>query len=182
MKYASPYYGSLKLARSNSNLNKLCWELERWQKKIRFKRTDKTFDSSIMIDPSITVDSEVYNASERLYKAFNSDVKALQDKRQRLDEDARKKAYAALYDKYRAEMMSVCSGDVRLAANVAVMLSDAHKSWNQKFKWIVAGSGIVKNIKQTDVVMPIRKKDGEFDYLGKKYNLVKVFKEDLSFD
>ena len=33
MKYASPYYANMKkLARTQTNMNRLCWEIEKWEK------------------------------------------------------------------------------------------------------------------------------------------------------
>lgn len=181
MRYASPYYKKLTLSKTHSNLNRLCWELERWQRKIRYKRTDKSFDASIMMDDAVVVTSDVLDRVERLYKAFCDDQKALVQGIPGDDEEARKAAFGALYDKYRTSVLLAADGDVSVAANAAVWLSQKHKSWNQKFPWIVAGAGIVQNIEQVDVVLPQRDSEGRYEYLGKKYSMVRVPKEDVSF-
>ena len=97
-----------------------------------------------------------------------------------MDEDDRKIAYGKLYDSYRGRCLSVCSNNIRMVANAAVQLCHDHKSWNQKFQWIVGGSGIVQNIKQVDIMLPERDDDGEFEYLGRKYTMTQISKEDVA--
>ena len=54
MKYASEYYGSLNnLANTNSNMNRLCKDIERWCKQHKYSVNMKGFDYTIMIDESI---------------------------------------------------------------------------------------------------------------------------------
>lgn len=180
MKYASPYYAKLKLSNTSSNLNKLCRELERWQKHIRFKRTDREFDYTIMLDPTIDVTADTYYAMEELYRSFCQEVKVLSKEANNMDEDDRKIAYGKLYDSYRGRCLSVCSNNIRMVANAAVQLCHDHKSWNQKFQWIVGGSGIVQNIKQVDIMLPERNDNGEFEYLGRKYTMTQISKEDVA--
>lgn len=59
MKYASEYYKSLhKFSKSNSNMNRLCWKLEKWDKTLRWKRKYKDFDYTIMLNNNIEVFKE----------------------------------------------------------------------------------------------------------------------------
>ena len=59
MKYASEYYKSLyKFSKSSSNMNRLCWKLEKWDKTIRWKRKYKEFDYSIMLSKNIEIFEE----------------------------------------------------------------------------------------------------------------------------
>ena len=172
MKYASDYYGKLKLSKTRSNMNRLCWELEHWQREIRWKRASPFFDYSIMFDGSVDAGPDkikINYAVDALYKCFCRDVKQLVEDVKGKSEDERKKAYALLYERYRNEVLAACNGNVKLAANITVWLSDFCKSRNQKFPWIVAGSGIVQNIKQVDAPLPIRDDNGDLEYLGKKY-------------
>jgi len=170
MKYASDYYGKLKLAKTRSNMNRLCWELERWQRDIHWKRTDRDFDYSIMIDSAVEIDDGTYKAVESIYRSFGREMKQLVPEIRGADEDERRRAYALLYERYRNEVLTACNSDIKLVANITVLLSREHKSWNQKFPWIVAGSGIVQNIKQVPAPMPVKDETGELKYLGKKYS------------
>lgn len=56
MKYASEYYkGLYTFSYSKSNMNRLCWKLEKWDKTFRWKRTYKDFDYTIMYNDKIEV-------------------------------------------------------------------------------------------------------------------------------
>lgn len=180
MKYASPYYARMKLSYSKSNMNKLCWEIERWSKKIRFKRV-KGFDYKIMIDDSIDTPQEYIDAVDVLYKEFCRETTELNKRRKYFSDDDVKRMYADVYNKYADECLSVCSGDIKMLANIAVLLCNENKSRNQKFQWIVAGAGIVQNIKQCDICLPEKTPDGDDKYLGNRYSMVKVCKEDVIF-
>lgn len=183
MKYASPYYERLKLSRSQSNMNKLCWAIERWRKGVRFKRTEQEFDDSIMIDNNVPVPDVIYNKMEQFYHSFCAEVRELisqlNHSATELEEAERKRRFALLYERYRNRCYALCNNDATLVANTAVMLCHNHKNWNQRFKWIVGGAGIVKNIKQVDISLPKRDDTGNFEYLGKRYTMVKVQKEDV---
>lgn len=122
-----------------------------------------------MIDESIHVDHGVYKTVEAVYSRFGKDIKAVAQEVKGKDEDERRLAYALLYEHYRNKVLAICNHDVKLAANITVMLSLEHKSWNSKFPWIVAGAGIVQNVKQVDAPMPVKNLTGELTYLGKRY-------------
>ena len=173
MKYASPYYAKLKLSHTASNMNRLCRDLERWQRRIRFKRTDREFDHTIMLNPEIEVAPEIFEAMSRLYKSFCDDLKRLPEDIRDFTEEERKQAYIDLYDFYRARCLAACGYDVRVVANAAVELC------HQQFQWIVGGPGIVENIQQTDIVLPDQDDNGELKYLGKNYKMTAIKKEDV---
>ena len=179
MKYASPYYAKLKLSHTASNMNMLCRDLERWQRRIRFKRTDREFDHTIMLDPEIEVAPGIFDAMSRLYKSFCDDLKRLPEDIRDFTEEERKQAYIDLYDFYRVRCLAACGYDVRVVANAAVELCHQHPSCNQKFQWIVGGPGIVENIQQTDIVLPDQDDNGELKYLGKNYKMTAIKKEDV---
>ena len=74
-------------------------------------------------------------------------------------------------------------GNASLVANAAVMLCYDHRTWNQRFKWVVGGAGIVSNIEQVDIKLPKQDDAGELECLGKRYTMIKMKKEDVpSFD
>ena len=51
MKYASEYYkGLYTFSMSKSNMNRLCWMLEKWDKTFRWKRKYNDFDYTIMLN------------------------------------------------------------------------------------------------------------------------------------
>ena len=180
MQYASDYYGKLKLAKTRSNMNRLCWELEHWQRSIRWKRTDSNFDWDLMVDKDVEVGEQTYTDLEKLYADFNKEMRLTSVRLCcEADEVYRKNIYGELYDRYRSKVQSICCGDFKVAANALVAIARAHKTWNQKFPWVVAGVGIVQNIKQVDASMPKRDPDGQHSYLGRRYSISNVSKEEL---
>lgn len=190
MKYASPYYKRLhKLSRAPSNMNRLCFDLERWEKKIRFKRTDRSFDWKIMYDEEIGYDDNVFAEIEKIYLDFIKTIRELAelDKKCRdydryqdelKEENITKemaKSYGTdwqyYYNVYRSRCLAVCP-DVRELANIAAVLCyDKHPTRNKKFLWRVAGRGVVENIKQVNILLPKEDMEGEFTYLGRKFTM-----------
>ena len=55
-------------SRSQSNMNRLCWDIEKWHRKIRFKRKYDDFDYSIMLDDSIPFDEDKFNQLENYFR------------------------------------------------------------------------------------------------------------------
>lgn len=190
MRYRDPYYARQKLSRAPSNMNRLCWELESWGKQIRWKKPDKPFDYSIMINGTIVTDPAVESAVERIYLEFCKESASAVREQSRIrkyaDDDVKQRythgearryiyKWDGLYEKYKELCRMVCP-DVHVLANIAVRLCyEKYPSKNKKFLWVVAGDAIVDNIRQADIVtLPIRKDDGEYEYLGRKYTLIDV--------
>ena len=193
MKYASEYYAKQKLSHAPSNMNKLCKEIERWHRSAKWDKKDSSFDYSIMISNEHPVSEEQQDAVDKIYSRFNSMSSAARkicgrsskkheladgcevNKYIILDESGRyDMSWRAMYDDLRAECLSVC-GDIQTAANAAVFSCYVtHKRGNKKFMWRIASDGIVKNIDQQNIVLPARSSHGEYDYLGKKYNMEEV--------
>lgn len=135
-----------------------------------------------MIDSNIQVEDDTYRVVESLYRQFCAEKKNVARENKSADERTRKAAYGKLYDKYQAAVMKACSGNIRVAANAAITISLNHSSWDRRFPWIVAGAGIVQNIQQVDITLPERNDAGELDYLGRKYKMVIIPKEEVKFD
>lgn len=196
MKYRSQYYSKQKLSRAPSNMNKLCWDIERWERDIRWKRTYKDFDYHIMIDDSIPINPDVYEAIRDIYLRFSKEMAELaKDQasvRQYSDSVVRNAItkydaehftinWGYYYDLYKAECLSVCP-DVQELANICVKLCyEDMPNKNVKFMWVVAEEGILKNIKPVDVIrLPKMDECGDREYLGRRYSMVDVKREELS--
>lgn len=188
MKYASPYYSTLsQFSKSFSNMNRLCFDLEKWEKKVRYRRTDKTFDYSIMIDPSIPMDHQRFLEVEKIYLSFCSETNAMLKLYKMAKQWDRYKSqlkgimtkqeaseyeinWDLHYSKYRNLCQSVCPNQKELA-NIAVILCyEKYPSRNKKFMWRMAPSGIIENIQQETFELPLLNDAGEYEYLGKKYS------------
>lgn len=175
MKYAGEYYGNMKkFSKSYSNLNRLCWEIEKWECQFRWKRTYEDFDYNIMIDRAISFSQENYENIRSIYLEFCNEMRKL-----KLDEFEIKKEQGLIinwnyyYDIYKKKCLNICPE--KEVANYAVLLcykEYPHKSKN--FMWQVAGAGIIQNIKQIPVKMPCKNPNGDLEYLGHKYSLEEI--------
>lgn len=189
MKYRKPYYAKQKLSMAWSNMNHLCIDLEKWHKKLTWKR-QPAFDYTIMIDDTIPEDPRIASAIESLFIEYNNEIKALLADQRRVrtyqDDDIRQQLtrsdaenfvidWGSCYEKYKRKCADVCSNKKELA-NIAVRLVyEKYPSSKSKFHWVVAEEGILDNIKQVETIsLPMRDKNGELMYLGRKYSMVDV--------
>ena len=195
MKYRNPYYARQKLSRSLSNMNKLCWELERWDKGIRWKRIFPEFDYSIMIDQDVQYSEETALAVEQVFLEFGRETRKLHLEQSRIreyrDSDIKEKYNKAdakfykanwkvHYDLFRQKFRQACS-DERALANILVRLGyEKYPKRDKRFMWNMNPEGILLNIRQTSQIsLPKRNSVGEFEYLGRKYSMVNVSKEEI---
>lgn len=190
MKYASPYYAKLKtFSYRNSNMNRLCKEIERWEKQFRYKRTYKDFKYQIMIDDSIEINEDTFEKIEELYLEFNKKIAAINKELQMIrtysDYQSDLMGWASkgnskdfivnwqyYYDQFKSRRMKICPNSKELA-NYAVMLCyEKYPRRNKKFMWRVASDGILQNIKPVNIQLPMLDERGNYEYLGKKYDLI----------
>ena len=189
MKYAGDYYQGLStFSHARSNLNRLCKELEKWEKTLRYPKQNTNFDYRIMIDPSLTAPVRISEQIEEIYLDFCRKMKELGKEQAMIrnydqyEEDlsgwiSREEArnftinWQYYYEKYRARCEAVCPNPA-LLANICVGLSyEKYPGKNRKFLWRVAGKGVVKNIKQIDFPIPVEDPAGPYEYLGKRYQM-----------
>ena len=198
MKYRDPYYARQKLSKSPSNMNRLCWELERWDWGIRWKRTFPEFDYHIMIDDSTKYDDETASAVETVYLEFGTETRKVYLEQSRIrkyeDADVRKKYTASEakryradwkghYDLYRRKCHAACP-DEKALANILVRLGyEKYPKRDKRIMWNVAGEGIVANIKQVEkLVLPKRDPVGKLSYLGRNYSMCEVNSSELEVE
>jgi hypothetical protein len=197
MKYAGVYYAGLhKFSKSRSNLNLLCWDLEKHFRQIKFKRKFKDFDYSIMIDASISWDSDKFDCLEKLYIDFSSNMRELQKQNsmtathenyQNFFGDLNKEEivntkinWNYYYEQYIDKAKEICPDDKELANYVVEICYGKYPKKSKKFAWVVAKEGIISNIPYTKSRMPLENKKGRYSYLGKRYDLIEVdIKEDI---
>jgi hypothetical protein len=183
MKYASPYYRTLKtFAHTETNMNKMCKLIEDWEyKTIRYNsknKTDSNFDYTIMIDKTIPVNYIKLNAIEKIFLEFYKEMSELSSAQNKLNhceieenfdwirenipgltkEQILNHEYEhdwqAYYDYYKEKCKAVCSNPRELA-NLAVMVCyERYPKRSKRFIWKVASDGIIKNLtKNTDKIM-----------------------------
>lgn len=187
MKYASEYYMGLnKFSHANSNMNRLCKDIERWCKTERYSSGARDFDYRIMIDDKIEVSSELQERVNKIYIKFHKETAELARDQSNIrkygDEslsryDARNFSinWGYYYEQYKQEAESLCD-DKKMLANAAVRACyefHANKK-NTRFMWVIAGDGILENIKQQKFELPIRDPYGEYEYLGNRYSFAEI--------
>lgn len=199
MKYRSPYYARQKLSLANSNMNRLCRELEKWEKPLKWNRDKSGFDYRIMIDDTVLVDAKHYEQINDLYLEFCKKTKELSQLQwQSQNYDRYKDALKGMltreeaksfevnwgqhYENYKSQCATVCKNPQELA-NIAVSLCyEKYKSKSRKFMWVVASDGILLNIKQVETELPVRDINGQYEYLGRKYSMRKPIVEGNDFN
>jgi hypothetical protein len=192
MKYAGEYYGTLnKLNKSQSNMNRLCWEIEKWHKKLKFKRYYNDFDYHIMMDDNISHDENKFMQLDSLYIEYqkemqelgkqNAIIKNYNDYKNYFDDDLTKEEvkntkinWNYYYNSYKDKAKLICPNQKELANLVVKLCYEKYSKKNKKFIWIVASQGILENLKQTAIKLPIEDKNGYFEYLGNRYSLQEV--------
>lgn len=188
MRYASPYYARQDLSNAPSNMNKLCREIERWHKQVRWRKYEKDFPYQIMIDNTIPTDEMKQESIFEIYKRFNKVSTLLRKESYKkydkslcqtipecakyivCGEDGRNDInWSSFYADIRSECMTVL-GDIRAVANDAVRICyEKRPSASKSFIWKIASDGVVQNIKQVPIKLPVRDENGTERYLGKTY-------------
>ena len=197
MKYRSPYYARQQLAKAASNMNRLCWDLERWERGVRWKKEGQ-FDWQLMYDPEVKYTDEQFDAVEKLFLDFCTETTKMQKYqslvRKYQAKDIREKytkaeasSYIAdwdsMYRRYKELAKEICP-DERVLANIGVILTYVkYKSRGKKFPWVVSPSGLIRNIRPKDLMyIPEQSDDGRFTYLGKPYKLSPKLSDDYEIN
>lgn len=197
MKYASPYYSTMtKWNKAWSNMNHLCIDIEKWEKKcVKFKKPDREFDYSIMIAPYIPVDDEKYKKIEKIYLEFCKEMEEIKKLASMCKEYSKYKSYFKenypnssqyelenwepnwnyYYDKYKKMCKDICPDKQELANIVVSLCYVGHPSKSKKFMWKVAEDGILMNIYCERIVLPMEDKYGTRNYLGRRYYMREVY-------
>ena len=194
MKYAGKYYKNLKkFNKSQSNLNRLAWHIEKWHKQIRFKRKFNDFDYNIMIDDSIPYNEDKFNKLEELYLEYLKEMKELgkqsaisnnydnykyyfdnNDKLTRQDVLNTKVNWDYYLNIYKDKANIICSNQKELANLCVKLCYEKYLKKNKKFIWTVSSQGIIDNLQQVNTELPIGDNNGDYEYLGKNYKLQEV--------
>lgn len=189
MKYRKEYYANQKLSMAPSNMNRLCIEMEKWHKKLRWGRAPQ-FDYTVMLDEQVSVQVDVYEQLREVFLSYNKEMAILQAEQRRVrayqDEDIRAQVtkfdaqyytvnWAYYYEMYRQKCHEICP-DEKMLANAAVLLQYRdYPNVDSKFMWVVAEQGLLDNIKPAEKrLLPKRDPDGSELYLGRRYSMVEV--------
>lgn len=194
MRYAGDYYAGFSvLSKAPSNMNELCFEMERFKNALTWARPAKPFDWHIYLNPNIDRNEASYEALVTVYRAYC--------KRKAEIAEARQKSFKAFENRWRkgkgkdgrpvpkhafsfdasgmhkaadAEIIALAKEAVPSGAeraNYAVEICYSTPSRGKQFAWLVAGDAIARNIKQVSHKIPLQVTGEEYDflYLGRKY-------------
>ncbi len=148
-----------------------------------------------MLNDEVEVNKETFEKIEAVYLEFNKTLKELSqfenmckqyDKyKYELQEQGVTREIAKVFETnweyyygiFRNRCQSICPNPQELA-NIAVRLCyEKYPKRNKKFLWRMAGRGVVMNLKQEEVLLPLEDPDGELRYLGRAFRLAPMIDE-----
>ena len=178
MKHAKEYYARQKdLRKGQSNMNRLCWEIEKFEKKLKWFKRDRVFDHRLMMDESIEVDQSILYALEEIYKNYNKEAQQMRRdemsiQRELGGKDKFKLCWDSFYDRYREQSYTICPDKKMLVNALVVLCYEMYPRGTTAFLWNIAGEFIADNVKQVETHLPALVSDnGDFKYLGKPYRM-----------
>lgn len=189
MKYRSPYYEKQKLSRSMSNMNRLAFDLEKWEKNVKWRYDFKDFDYTVMLSGK-PIDQDKLEKIEDIFLEFCREMQALSKDQAvvRLYEDDDIRAAITKYDavnfqidwnyyyeNYRSRCEAACPDKSMLADICVKLVYEKYPKRQAKFMWLMAGDGVVENLRAADKVeLPMRDDEGDMEYLGRRYKTALV--------
>ncbi len=195
MKYAGNYYSKLSnFSKTRCNLNYLCWDIEKWQKTIRFNR--KSPDTSkFMIDNQQYWDEETYAKVEEVFLEFNKEMQDLGKQSAMAQNYSQYRSFFEgfskediqctdinwdiVYDRYKSQLADISSNLSELA-NYAVHLSYIkHPNKSKNFCWVITEEGLMLNLeknREMNIMFPVETFDrNDIEYLGHYYRMEELF-------
>lgn len=189
MQFAGDYYKKIKeFNKYRSNMNSLCFDIERWENTKKTRKTKEGFDYHIMIDDSVEIHEDVFNQVSELYIDFNRTIKRLlMEKNKCKDWDKNKewiKKYMNItkkesvafdvnwnyyYDMYKDKLRKISKNKKEIVNCLVKLCYEVHPRSSKKILWSVAGDWVVGNIKQYNKEIMLRDKDGDICILGDRY-------------
>ena len=197
MRYAGDYYAKQKdFSKAKSNMNELCFEMERFKNGLKWAKPKEDFDWHIYLNSNVEKDEDRYNALRAVYKQYVAMKRALSQERQAAFVEFERKwkrknrlagrtelpvpshlfrydqslQYHKIDEAIVAMAKEAVPGDAE-RANYAVEICYSVPSRPKKFAWLVAGDAIARNIEQVQHKIPLEVHGSEYDfmYLGRKY-------------
>ena len=189
MQFAGDYYKILKeFNKYRSNMNSMCFDIERWENTKKTRKTTDAFDYHIMIDDSVEVDNDTLEKVEEIYLDFNKTIRRLLlEKSKCSDWEKNKewiKKYMAInkkqamafdvnwnyyYDMYKDKLLSITRNKALLVNCLVKLTYEKYPRSTKKILWSVAGDWVVGNIKVVNEQLLVRDPDGDISILGENY-------------
>lgn len=207
MRYAGDYYKRHKhFNMALSNMNRLCYNIEDWQKNIIWKRDTSAFDYSLYMNPNILIEEEKVQELISIYREYAKAIRCKKSsvsahKHRWLQSEVRKKKkqcekngkpfdekrairsclrvytpqfidYKPIQDAAKDKCLKVIPDLSELATYLVYICYERIKTADKGFAWLIAGEGIVDNLKSVPHNIPLvvgKNEDFDFEYLGRFY-------------
>lgn len=194
MKFAGDYYQKLKeFNKFKSNMNNMCYDIERWENSKKTRKTTPGFDYHIMIDEETGIDEDILNQIDEVYKDFNKTISRLLLEKSKCGNYEKNKEWIKkylkftkkqtlafdinwnyYYDIYRQKLLKITKNKKMIVNCLVVLCYERHPRSKKKILWSVAGDWIANNIKQVNDRVLTRDIDGDINILGENYKWVEV--------
>lgn len=189
MQFAGEYYKKLKeFNKYHSNMNGLCFDIERWENVKRNRKFTEEFDYRLMIDETVPIDDEHFAKIEEIYDDFNKTIRRLLlEKSKCRDWDKNKewiKKYMKLnqkealafdvnwnyyYDDYKNRLLEVTHNKAEIVNCLVKLCYEQHPRSSKKILWSVAGEWTASNVKPVNDKLLVRDPNGDIVILGERY-------------
>lgn len=172
-----------------SNMNRLAFDLEKWEKNVKWRYDFKDFDYTVMLSGK-PIDQDKLEKIEDIFLEFCREMQALSKDQAvvRLYEDDDIRAAITKYDavnfqidwnyyyeNYRSRCEAACPDKSMLADICVKLVYEKYPKRQAKFMWLMAGDGVVENLRAADKVeLPMRDDEGDMEYLGRRYKTALV--------
>lgn len=189
MKFAGEYYSKLhEFNKYRSNMNSLCFDIERWENTKKNRKYVKDFDYHLMIDENCPFNEENFNKVSEVYEDFNKTIRRLLLERSKCQNYEKNKDWIKkymkinkkqaicfdvdwnyYYDSYRKKLLDITSNKAELVNYLVILCYEKHPRSSKKIIWSVAGDWVANNIKAVNKEILVRDVNGDINILGDKY-------------
>ncbi len=198
MKYASSYYAGLsEFANTQTNMNRLCWEIEKWEKNtVKHKQKIKDFNYKIMTDENIPLNKKTVEKIERVFQEYTKEMAELAQHQYKFNNHSKYKNWISLYypdmtqdeiigfkfdwqhyyDLYKDRCQEICPNEKELANIVVQLCYEKYSNKDKSFIWKVAPLGVLENLSKnkSEIYLPSLSENGKYEYLGRFYDMEKI--------
>lgn len=187
------YKNQKKHNKSKTKMNEHCWYIEKWEKKLRFRK-DFVNTSHCMTDNSIAFNKEKYDEVVKLfkiYKSYYSENKHFEKMCQNYDKykdeleslNIEKEMvkdfeidWDKFYKKYQVKFLEIVPNQSELANYLVELVYNKMNGMYYHQMWEIASEGILTNLRVNRVkpiLVPKETKDNNgIEYLGRYYKMV----------
>lgn len=175
-----------------SNMNYLCWNIERWEKSLYQIKTENTFD--LLYNVYIPFDEYKFQKIYALYEKFVKERNYLKEQERiiknrqhpfydsftydlSLDEIQNTKIdFSKFYNTFKKKALEICPNKQELANYAVKIVYEMHPNRDKSFAWVIAEEGLLKNLKPSNKIFSIKETNERegCEYLGRWYKIIEL--------